>query len=216
MKRLWLLDLDNTLYPAGSGLFELVNERISRYMAERLEIAEEAIPALRDRYWKTYGLTMGGLVAHHGVDPEEYLAYVHDVPLDRFLRPDPELARALDGLPGEKVIFTNGSAGHARAVLEHLGIREVFAGICDIAYMDYVPKPRPHGYRKVLLERGADPANSWMVDDSAENLETARVLGLTTVLVGPGCPNGHLHVARPHELLPLFLARSGATESAGR
>ena len=40
---------------------------------------------MREQYFVTFGTTLNGLRANHGVDPEEYLAFVHDIPLDRLL-----------------------------------------------------------------------------------------------------------------------------------
>ena len=196
----WILDLDNTLYPAGLGLFPLIDERIDAFMGQRLGLDPEAIPELRETYRHRFGVTLGGLIAEHRVDPEEYLAFVHDVPLEPFLQPNPALVDTLENLPGRKVIFTNGSTGHAHAVLGHLGINGQIEGIYDIGFMDYVPKPFVHGYRKLLLELDVDPQTCWMVDDLAANLDTGRELGMTTVLVGPRAHPPHLHVERPAEL----------------
>ena len=211
MRRAWILDLDNTLYPADSGLFDRVVERIYDYMVQTLDIPRHEAVALSSRYRETYGLTLGGLMAHHGVDPDEYMAYVHDLSLPHFIRPDPVLGGILADLSGEKVIFTNGSRAHARAVLSRLGIEDRIAGVFDIAFMDYVPKPRPHGYRKLLETLGTDPRECWMVDDLVENLNTARSLGMTTVLVGPAPAPPHLHVASARELAELT-ERTAANE----
>ncbi len=200
MRAVWILDLDNTLYPADSGLFAEVDRRIRRFMEERLNIPPGRIPELRACYRERYGVTLGGLMAHYGVEPGEYLEYVHDVPLDRYLGPDPDLDRVLDRLPGPKVVFTNGSSAHAWRVLRLLGVAGRFQGVYDIAFMDYVPKPRPHGYRKLLKALGVPPAACWMVDDLPENLETARALGLRTVLVGPRPVPPHFHVSSFKEL----------------
>jgi putative hydrolase of the HAD superfamily len=208
----WLFDLDNTLYPRSSGLFALVNERISLFMVSRLGLPLETVPALRERYWKEYGLTLGGLMAHHGVEPGEYLQYVHDVPLQDFLVPDPALADALRSLPGEKVVFTNGSAAHARAVLVQLGVDRLISRVFDIEAMEYVPKPRPHGYRRLLQSLGAVPREAWMIDDLLENLETARALGLTTVLVREEPAANHLHARSVLEVPGLYRAHGGRQE----
>jgi len=197
---LWILDLDNTLYPAGSGLFARIDERIDAFMATRLGLDPDEVPALRIAYRDAYGVTLGGLMAHHGVDPGEYLAFVHDVPLGDYLRPDADLADALDRLPGDRVVFTNGSEGHARAVLGRLGVEARVSAVFDIGFMDYVPKPRPHGYRKLLAALGAQPGQCWMVDDLAANLDTARALGMQTVLCGGQAAPPHRWVRSPAEL----------------
>ena len=200
----WILDCDNTLYPSDSGLFARVNARITTFMEERLSIRVDEIDALRKRYWDSYGVTLGGLIAEWGVDPQQYLEYVHDIPIDDLMAPDPELARALERLPGDRVIFTNGSTDHAERVLNRLGIRELVGEVYDISFMEYIPKPRAFGYEKLLTALGIEPSSCWMVDDLAANLETARLLGMTTVLVGPAQAAGHHHIASPHALPMLY------------
>lgn len=200
MTRTWILDLDNTLYPAATGLFPEVDRRIDAYMETRLGIAAEEIPALRRRYRARYGVTLGGLLAHHAVDPADYLAYVHDVPLADYLAPDPALAEALRAVRGRKVIFTNGSEAHARAVLGLLGVEEAVEAVFGIAFMGYVPKPRPQGYRRLLAALGAEAAACCLVDDLVENLDTARSLGMATVLVGPRPAPPHLHITTARDL----------------
>ncbi|MEW6488185.1 MAG: pyrimidine 5'-nucleotidase [Thermodesulfobacteriota bacterium] len=200
MTRTWILDLDNTLYPAATGLFDEVDRRIDAYMAVRLGIPPEARPELRRRYRAEYGVTLGGLLAHHGVDAQDYLAYVHDVPLADYLAPDPALAEALGAVPGRKVIFTNGSEAHARAVLGLLGVEEAVEAVFDIAFMGYVPKPRPQGYRLLLAALGAEAGACCLVDDLVENLDTGRALGMATVLVGPRAAPPHLHLTTARDL----------------
>lgn len=205
MTKTWVLDLDNTLYPPGSGFFAHVNARIDAYMGDRLGIPAAAIQELRGTYRERFGITLGGLIAEHQVDPEDYLAYVHDVPLDQYLAADPLLAVTLERLPGSKVIFTNGSTAHAQAVLRRLSIDDQIKGIYDIAFMDYVPKPFVHGYRKLLSDLNVEAEECWMVDDLVANLDTGRELGMVTVLMGPDPQPPHLHVSEPTGLLELVV-----------
>lgn len=200
MTRTWILDLDNTLYPATTGLFAEVDRRIDAYMEVRLGIPPAALPELRRRYRAEYGVTLGGLLAHHDVDAQDYLAYVHDVPLGEYLAPDPVLADTLQSLPGRKVIFTNGSEAHARAVLGLLGVEAAVEAVFDIAFMGYVPKPRPQGYRRLLEALGTPAAACCLVDDLVENLDTGRALGMATVLVGPRPSPPHLHLITARDL----------------
>ena len=200
MNRVWVLDVDNTLYSRECGLFERIVDNIEQYMISRLGLPPADVRRLVLRYRDRYGLTMGGLMAHHGVDPDEYLAFIHDVALEEFLSPDPILGEALHRLSGRKVVFTNGSETHARSVLCRLGIDGQVREVFDIRFMDYVPKPKPHGYRKLLDALGAEGTDCWMVDDRADNLDTARSFGMTTVLVGPTPVPPHLHVATPRDL----------------
>jgi putative hydrolase of the HAD superfamily len=184
-------DLDATLYPASNGLWDQIRLRIFKYMREELGLADEIIPATRDKYWTTYGTTLEGLRIHHQVDAEDYLAYVHDLPLDQFLLPDPELRALLSSLPQDLWIFTNADHRHAQAVLQSLGIADLFSGIVDLLSMNYVVKPNPEAYRIALSRAGGvSPQSCLLFDDLQVNLDGARQLGISTALVGE---NGSLN-----------------------
>jgi putative hydrolase of the HAD superfamily len=200
MTPLWIFDLDNTLYPADSGLFRLINSRIAEFMTTRIGIDPAAVPRLREEYWKVYGLTLVGLMEHHGVDPGEYLSFVHNVPVSEYLHPDPAVSAALAALPGRRVVFTNGSEDHVMNVLARLGIDHLVEAVFDIAFMDYQPKPKRHGYEKLLRAVGTDPALCWMVDDMPANLDTGRSMGMATVLVGEAPRSNHRRVRSVREL----------------
>lgn len=189
MIRYWLFDLDDTLYPRSSGIMRAIGERIGRYMEERMGLEPSAARALRQAYVQEYGTTLRGLQACYQIDAEDYLTYVHDVPIEQFLQPSPELDAVLAALPGEKIIFTNSSAAHARRVLAALGITHHFSRIIDIACLDYVCKPDPSAYTHALSELGAAPDECVFIDDSPRNLAPARTLGIKTVLVGEGPPD---------------------------
>lgn len=187
-----IFDLDNTLYPATNTLFPMIHERINRFMRVRAGIPRDQVDVLRRRYWKEYGISMVGLMRHHGVDPEEFLEYVHDVDVEKVLEPNPQLAETLGSLPGIKVVLTNGSLGHALRVLAALGIQEAFADIFDVRVAAYQPKPRPEPYTEVLRLMGFCGIRCAMVEDMALNLKTAKDLGMGTILVGQS--NGYAYV----------------------
>jgi pyrimidine 5'-nucleotidase len=125
-------DLDDTLYPGSNGLWALIRERMGWYMVEVLGLPESEVPALRRKYYETYGTTLRGLQIHHQVDVDDYLHYVHDLPLEQFLQPNPELRALLLSLPQQRWIFTNADADHARRVMSVLGVQDCFTGIIDI------------------------------------------------------------------------------------
>ncbi len=178
-------DLDATLYNPSNGLWDQIRERIFQFMGEVVKIPEGDIPSTRDRYWKTYGTTLEGLRIHHQVDPEEYLAYVHNIPLDDYLQEDLELKEILASLPQKLWIFTNSDRPHAQAVLEALGIQEEFSGIIDLLAMDFAVKPQPQAYQIALRTAGVDnPARSILFDDLQANLRGAKSQGMKTALVG--------------------------------
>jgi len=199
----WILDVDNTLYPRDCGLFARVDARIDEFIRDRLGIPWEEVGALRARYREAYGITLVGLMADYAVDPADYLPFVHDVGVEELLRPDPELLAALSRLPGRKVAFTNGSSAHARTVLRTLGVSGEVETVFDIAFMEYVPKPDPVGYHKLLRALGVEARHCWMVDDMVSNLDTARTLGMVTVLVGGQPSPPHRHVAAAKDLAAL-------------
>jgi putative hydrolase of the HAD superfamily len=192
-----LFDLDNTLYPPERQLFNLIDVRINRFMREEVGIAADHVDRLRRDYWQAYGVTLQGLIRHHDVDPEAYLHYVHDVDVSARLNPDPELRDMLVALPQRKAVFTNGSTGHAARVLDALGIADQFEAVYDIRIANYLPKPYPEPYRAVLAAIGVPPQRCAMVEDSRDNLRTAKELGMATVLVGDGATPRYVDLHLP-------------------
>jgi len=181
-----LFDLDNTLYPPERELFSLIDVRINRFMTEQVGIPADHVDGMRRDYWQAYGVTLQGLIRHHGVDPEAYLHYVHDVNVSAQLFPDPELREMLAALTQRKAVFTNGSTCHAERVLAALGIADQFESVYDLRVANYLPKPFPEPYHAVLAAIGVPAERCTMIEDSRDNLRTAKSLGMTTVLVGTG------------------------------
>jgi putative hydrolase of the HAD superfamily len=181
-----IFDLDNTLYPAEKQLFSLIDVRINRYMTEVVGIPAPEVDALRRDYWRLYGVTLQGLIRHHGVDPEDYLFFVHDVDVASHLAPDPALREVLASLPQRKAVFTNGSLCHADRVLSALGIEDMFEKVYDIRIAAYQPKPYPEPYHAVLAQLGTTADRCIMIEDSRDNLHTAKRLGMGTILIGDG------------------------------
>jgi putative hydrolase of the HAD superfamily len=178
-------DLDDTLYPSSNGLWEAIRERMNRFMEERLNLPVDEIPDLRRQYFKKYGTTLRGLQFHHDVDADEFLAYVHDLPLKNYLKPDPALRRLVRSLPQKRWIFTNADAAHAKRVLEVLGVEDCFNGIIDVRVNDFFCKPQTEAYHSALAYAGEpDPVHCVLLDDSSRNLAPATQLGFYTVLVG--------------------------------
>ncbi len=186
----WIFDLDNCLYPASSRLFELIDERMGAYIERLLDCDRAEARRVQKAHFHDHGTTLAGLMMHHGVDPHHFLDDVHAIALDR-LRPDPRLARGLGRLPGRKLVFTNGDAPYARRVLAALGIAGEFAELHDIHAAELRPKPDVHGYRLLLERYAIDPARALMVEDMAQNLKPAKLLGLTTVWVDNGSERGN-------------------------
>jgi putative hydrolase of the HAD superfamily len=186
----WIFDLDNCLYPATTGLFALIDERMGAYIQCLLDCDPAEAKRVQKDHFHTHGTTLAGLMRHHGVDPHDFLARVHDIPLDLIQRDD-RLGAALDRLPGRKFVFTNGDAPYARRVLEAIGIHERFDELHDIHASSYRPKPDPHGYALVCERFGIDPRAALLADDIAANLKPAKSLGMTTVWVDNGSERGN-------------------------
>ena len=180
-----VFDLDQTLYSRQSGLMQAIGQRITQYMIERMDMDPEVVPELRRRYYKQYGTTSRGLSALHGLDVDDYMDYVHDIPLQEYIGPDPELDAVLEGLPQKKVIFTNATAAHAHAVLEVMRLAHHFEGVYDVYFCENEGKPALGAYWRLLDTIGAAPEKCVLVEDSVANLRPARSLGMTTVLVDP-------------------------------
>jgi len=198
------IDLDDTLYDRGNGLWEAIRGRMGQYMHECIGLPEAEIPAIRRHYFETYGTTLRGLQIHHQVDTGEYLAYVHDLPLRDFIAPDPFLKNLLGEIPQPKWILTNSDVNHAKRVLNILGVQEYFSGIIDITAMDFVCKPDPQAYRIAMkIASASNPAQCLYIDDSPLNLAPAKAMGMTTVLVSdiPASPAAHVVIPHIHNLL---------------
>ena len=186
----WIFDLDNCLYPASTGLFELIDERMCVFIQQLLDCDPVEAKRVQKAHFHEHGTTLAGLMREHQVDPHHFLEDVHAIPLDRVSR-DERLARGLARLPGRKIVFTNGDAPYARRVLDALGIGERFDELHDIHASELRPKPDEHGYRLLLDRLGIDPARAVMVEDMAQNLKPAKMLGMTTVWVDNGSERGN-------------------------
>jgi putative hydrolase of the HAD superfamily len=184
MIRLLLFDLDDTLYPRQVGIMGQIRTLILRYIRTRLGLSPEEAEALRWHYLQTYGTTMRGLQVNYQIDVDEFLDYVHDIPLHEYLQPNPTLEAALASIPQEKIVFTNASREHAERVLRQLGIRQHFSRIVDVRDVGFESKPQPAAYRRVCDLLDARPEECLLVEDNVRNLRPAKALGMVTVLVG--------------------------------
>ncbi|MBF0248314.1 MAG: pyrimidine 5'-nucleotidase [Alphaproteobacteria bacterium] len=180
----WVFDLDNTLYSGVHGLFEQIDARMRDYLARFLDVDKDQAYRVQKDYFKRFGTTLRGMMLNHGMDPVPYLDYVHDIDVSA-IPPAPELDRALSGLEGRKIIFTNADMAHVDRVLARLGVSDHFDGVFDIVEADFVPKPEPEIYDRLVKRFAFDPVRAVMVEDIARNLEPARALGMATVWVRP-------------------------------
>ena len=180
----WVFDLDNTLYPHDRNLWQQIDDRIRAFVSAFLKVTKEEAFRVQKDYYKRYGTTMRGLMAEHGMKPDDFLEFVHQIDHSP-LTPNPVLGAAIEQLPGRKLILTNGTRKHAEAVMRRLDIHHHFEDVFDIAAADLDPKPLPQVYDRFLHRHGVEPRKAAMIEDLARNLEVPHALGMTTVLVVP-------------------------------
>ena len=178
----WIFDLDNTLYPANSRLFDQIDERIGQFISQRFEIDSQKARKIQKSYFREYGTTLRGLMVNHDMAPEQFLEYVHDIDFSPLV-PSDGLEAALSALPGRKIIFTNADASYTQKVLACLGVSHHFEHVYDIAAANYVPKPFPAAYESLIQHHDIEPARTIFFEDIARNLVPAAALGMTTVWV---------------------------------
>lgn len=182
--RVWLFDLDNTLHDATTHIFPHINRSMTAYLQEHLQLSEEAANALRMDYWQRYGATLSGLMKHHGTDPDHFLWHTHQFPeLSKMVLREPRLRHVLKQLPGKKVVFSNAPLQYAHAVLKLLLVDDMFDDVFAIEHAHYRPKPQSAGFRSLLRKHRLRADRCVMVEDSADNLLTAKRLGMRTVWV---------------------------------
>ncbi len=179
-----IFDLDNTLYPASAGVWELVRQRIDLFMTQKLHYPLADVQNAREQLYRDYGTTLRGLQNTHQFDPIDYLNFVHAVPLHKYIQPDPVLKKKLKDLPYRKVIFTNADHWHTQRVLDQLDISQEIDEIVDILDVQPYCKPEEMAFQKAFDKLNIpDPRQCIMFEDSQKNLITAQKLGMKTVFI---------------------------------
>ena len=178
-------DLDDTLYPHDSGLWQAIKDRISLYMHEELGMSWEEIPVRREEYFLNHGTTLRGIQANFDVDEDAYHAYVHQLPFDAYIAPDPNLLALLEHLPQRKIILTSADETHARRVLAHLQISDYFEKILDVHAIAPHIKPQPEAFQRAMeLVGEIDPRCCVMIDDLPRTTRAAKDFGLFSIIKG--------------------------------
>ncbi len=196
-------DLDATLYSAESGLWAQIGHRIETYMQDILGFPQKKMLELKMDYYHRYGTTLRGLQIHNGVDSRQYLDFVHDIPVQDYIRPDLELRNILGRLSQKLWVFTNSDLAHTCRVLDALGIADCFHGLITVETIHFQNKPNHEAYRAALKISDETSFNKVLfLDDSTRNLEGAKSLGVQTVLVGSEQPHpsADYSIIRPHDL----------------
>ena len=178
----WVFDLDNTLYPPSCNLFAQMDVKMRAFISELLNVDTDGAYRLQKEYYRDHGTTLSGLMQLHGVEPEKFLTFVHDIDVS-VVPPNAALAEALVHLPGRRLVFTNGTVAHAKRVLDRIGIHDHMDDIFDIVHADFIPKPKLETFERFVTKHKIDPKRAAMFEDLDRNLAPAHALGMTTVLV---------------------------------
>ncbi len=207
----WVFDLDHTLYTVDAARQAAMEERICRYVQRHFGLERDAAWAIQKRYLMEHGSTLAGMIRNHQIDPDAYHDEVNDIE-ELGLAPSAALRAGLARLPGRRFVFTNNCGRFAAAVLDRLGVSDLFAGIVDVKTMAYVLKPHADAFATLFAQAGIDPRHAVLFDDSPRNLVAARALGMRTVWFNNGLGMSKMKVERPElhidyetDDLPAFL-----------
>jgi putative hydrolase of the HAD superfamily len=192
-----LFDLDETLYPKETGVMKAIVGRMLDYMTQKVGIPPDDAMSKKYDYNQRYGTVLRGLLEEYRINPDDFLAFVHDINPKEFLVPSPPLERMLHEIPLRKVIFTNADAAHSERVLDALRVRAHFEAIIDIKTLNYENKPRPQAYQQALGLLQTSGERCILVDDMPRNLIPAKNLGMTTILINGDKPNIAIDYAVP-------------------
>lgn len=201
----WVFDLDNTLYPPHMQLFDQIEVRMTAYVMDALGVTRAEADRLRSHYWREHGTTLAGLMREHALDPEPYLVAVHEVDMTH-MEPDAELAAYIRGLPGRRIVYTNGSAPYAERVLEARGLSGLFDAIYGVEHAGYKPKPERAAFESIFAQDGVIPDRAAMFEDDPRNLAAPHEMGMRTIHVAPD-PHDADHIHHHTDDLTAFLAR---------
>ncbi|KAJ2006367.1 suppressor of deletion of TFIIS [Coemansia thaxteri] len=211
-ERIFFFDIDNCLYSPELGIDRLMKERIFA-LGRDIGLDSHSVEDTCNNYYKDYGLTVRGLVKHHGVDAAAFNGQVNgSLPIESLISPDPALRQMLLSIKTRRWAFTNADIDHARRVLKSLEVDDLFEGItfCDYSEPDFACKPERIAYEKAMREAGVvDARLCYFADDNAQNIEAAIKTGWTSVLVAKksdklGSATIEHHIEAIHEL-PLVL-----------
>ena len=180
--RFWIFDLDNTLYPNTTNLFDGVDALMCKFIEDNLNVTPMEALKIKDTYFHEHGTTLNGLMKNHKVDADKFLEFVHDIDYS-LLQKDEELGEQIKKLPGEKIIFTNGTKKHAQKVTQQLGIENNFNKIFDIVDAKFIPKPEIEPYHSLIAKYNIEAKNSIFIEDIAKNLLPAHELGMKTAWI---------------------------------
>jgi putative hydrolase of the HAD superfamily/pyrimidine and pyridine-specific 5'-nucleotidase len=142
--------------------------------------------------YKQYGTALRGLLAEGYIEDnveaiDEFLRYVHDIPISELLYRDDKLRSILLDMDPSipKYIFTASVSHHAKRCIQTLGIEDLFVDVIDCKRCDLETKHSRHSFECAMRVAGVtDPERCLFLDDSVTNIRAARAVGWRSVLVG--------------------------------
>ena len=175
----WIFDLDNTLYSGQTKVFSEVDKKMSAFISKKMNVDLIKAKEIQKKYFYEYGTTLSGQMKQDGIDPLDFLEFVHDIDIS-WLPKDLKLRKELIKIKEKKYIFTNGSHAHIENITKQLGIDGLFDGAFDIVDANFIPKPHIDPYKKIIEKFNIEPTKSILIEDIAHNLEQAKNLGMKT------------------------------------
>tara|TARA_B110000495_G_C22604902_1_gene361478 strand:- start:97 stop:588 length:492 start_codon:yes stop_codon:yes gene_type:complete len=109
------------------------------------------------------------------------------------IKADNTLKNLLENCKAECYIYTNGTFGHARAVIKKMDIKKFFFKVYSRDTLPHM-KPDIRSYISVQNDIQNNYQNTdeiYFFDDLLGNLETAKSLGWTTFWIHPDFLSGH-------------------------
>jgi putative hydrolase of the HAD superfamily len=184
MTKIWIFDLDDTLHNASAHIFPVMNQTMTQYIMEHLNMHEHDAHHLRKHYWRVYGATLKGLVRHHNTNPYHFLEQTHQLDnLADMVIQVQRLRHMLKRLPGRKLVFTNAPQSYAIRVLNLLGIADLFELIFSVESTKFHAKPSVRGFQQLLKTIHAKASDCIMLEDNLPALMTAKRLGMKTIWI---------------------------------
>lgn len=180
----WVFDLDDTLYAISPELGAVFDERMRSFIEREIGLSPDKATALQHDLFRRHGATARGLMIEHGIQPDAFLEYVHDVD-HATITPDPILADLMGKLPGRRFVLTNSPLSHATQTIDRIGITAHLSDVFDFASFGGHTKPSRQVYDALVERTGATPARTAMFEDIVRNLVEPQKLGMATILVVP-------------------------------
>ena len=184
MSKIWIFDLDDTLHNASAHIFPVMNQSMTQYIMDHLNLNEDEAHKLRKHYWRVYGATLKGLVRHHNTNPYHFLEETHQLEnLHNMVIQVKRLRHMLNSIKGRKLVFTNAPRSYALRVLDILDIEDAFECIFSVESTKFHAKPSVRGFQQLLKTLKVKPGDCIMLEDNLPALMTAKRLGMKTIWV---------------------------------